>query len=411
MNFPFYIARRYLFSKKSHHAINIISMISVCGVALATMALVCTLSVFNGFHDLVSTLFTSFDPELKIVPVKGKYAAADTPALTKISKDPRVAVYTECLEDNALLMYKGNQALVTLKGVTDNFEHQTAIDSILYGKGHFELQADVLNYAILGIQLSNILGTGTQFDDPIDVYAPKRDSGGQIDMLDPTSSFNQDQLYSPGVVFSVGQNKYDAHYVLTSLAFTRRLFDAQGMVSSIEIRLKDANQLSSAQNDFQKMVGKDFKVKDRYEQQEDVFRIMKVEKLIAYLFLTFILLVACFNIIGSLSMLIIDKKKDVNTLRSLGATNKQIAHIFLFEGRMISTFGAIAGIVLGLFLCWLQQQYGIIPMGDSDGNFIVNYYPVSVHADDIIIIFLTVVAVGYLSVWYPVRYLTRRLLD
>lgn len=410
MNFPFYIARRYLFSKKSHHAINIISMISVCGVALATMALVCTLSVFNGFHDLVSTLFTSFDPELKIVPTKGKYAAADSPALTRISKDPRVAVYTECLEDNALLMYKGNQALVTLKGVTNNFEEQTDIDSILYGKGRFELQADVLNYAILGIQLSNILGTGTQFDDPIDVYAPKRNSGDQIDMLDPASSFNQNQLYSPGVVFSVGQNKYDAHYVLTSLAFTRRIFEAQGMVSSVEIRLKDAKQLSAAKSDFSKIAGKDFKVKDRYEQQEDVFRIMKVEKLIAYLFLTFILLVACFNIIGSLSMLIIDKKKDVNTLRSLGATNKQIAHIFLFEGRMISTFGALAGIALGLLLCWLQQQYGLIPMGDSDGNFIVNYYPVSVHADDIILIFFTVIAVGYLSVWYPVRYLTRRLL-
>lgn len=410
MNFPFYIARRYLFSKKSHHAINIISMISVCGVALATMALVCTLSVFNGFHDLVSTLFTSFDPELKIVPTKGKYAAADSPALTRISKDPRVAVYTECLEDNALLMYKGNQALVTLKGVTNNFEEQTDIDSILYGKGRFELQADVLNYAILGIQLSNILGTGTQFDDPIDVYAPKRNSGDQIDMLAPASSFNQDQLYSPGVVFSVGQNKYDAHYVLTSLAFTRRIFEAQGMVSSVEIRLKDAKQLSAAKSDFSKIAGKDFKVKDRYEQQEDVFRIMKVEKLIAYLFLTFILLVACFNIIGSLSMLIIDKKKDVNTLRSLGATNKQIAHIFLFEGRMISTFGALAGIALGLLLCWLQQQYGLIPMGDSDGNFIVNYYPVSVHADDIILIFFTVIAVGYLSVWYPVRYLTRRLL-
>lgn len=410
MNFPFYIARRYLFSKKSHHAINIISMISVCGVALATIALVCTLSVFNGFHDLVSTLFTSFDPELKIVPVKGKYAAADSPSLTRISKDPRVAVYTECLEDNALLMYKGNQALVTLKGVTDNFEQQTDIDSILYGKGHFELQADVLNYAILGIQLSNILGTGTQFESPIDVYAPKRDSGGEIDMLDPATSFNQDQLYSPGVVFSVGQNKYDAHYVLTSLSFARRMFDAQGMISSVELRLKDPSQTASAKADFQKILGKDFKVKDRYEQQEDVFRIMKVEKLIAYLFLTFILLVACFNIIGSLSMLIIDKKEDVNTLRSLGATNKQISRIFLFEGRMISTFGAVLGIALGLLLCRLQQQYGFISMGNSDGNFIVDSYPVSVHADDIVIIFLTVVAVGYLSVWYPVRYLTRRLL-
>ncbi len=411
MNFPFFIARRYLLSKKSHHAINVISLISVCGVALATMALVCTLSVFNGFRDLVSSLFTNFDPELKVVPVKGKYAPADLPALAKIKKDPRVAVYTECLEDNALLMYNGHQALVTLKGVEDNFERQAHLDSILYGKGKFMLKADVLNYGVLGIQLANILGVGTEFDGSIQVYAPKSNSGSQVDMLNPSASFNEDELYSPGVVFSVGQGKYDAHYALTSLSFTRNLFEAQGMVSSVEIKVKDSEDIEAVKKDFQQWLGKDFKVKDRYEQQENVFRIMKIEKLIAYIFLTFILLVACFNIIGSLSMLIIDKKRDVETLRSLGATNKQIAHIFLFEGRLISTVGAVAGIALGLLLCWLQQEYGFISMGNSDGNFIVDSYPVSVHAWDIVVIFFTVVAVGYLAVWYPVRYLTKRLLD
>jgi lipoprotein-releasing system permease protein len=410
VNFPFYIARRYLISKKSHHAINVISGISVCGVAIATMALVVTLSVFNGFHDLVASFFTAIDPQIEITPVKGKTAPADDPLLIKVKKDKDVAVSTESVEDHALVMYNGRQAMVTIKGVDDNFVDLTHISdsTVMYGDGQFQLHADVLNFGILGIQLADILGTGARFDKPIQVYAPKRK--GQLDMSNPTDGFVQDELYSPGVVFSVKQSKYDKNYIITSIGFARRIFDQQGMISSLELRLKPGVDLEQVKSEIKDIVGNKYHVRDRYEQQEDVFKIMKIEKFIAYIFLTFILMIACFNIIGSLSMLIIDKKKDVDTLRSLGATDKQITHIFLFEGRMISTVGAILGIGLGLLLCWLQQQFGLVALGDSSGSFVVDSYPVSVHPDDIFLIFVTVVIVGYLAVWYPVRYLSKRLL-
>lgn len=409
MNFPFYIARRYLFSKKSTHAINVISGISIVGVAVATMALVVTLSVFNGFHDLVASFLTSFDPQLKVTPVKGKAVAADDPRLTEIRQLPQVDVATECLEDQALAIYNGRQAMVTLKGVDDNFDQLTRIGEILIGDGEFELHAADMHYGIIGIRLADALGTGYTYDHPIKIYAPRRE--GQLDMTAPEESFIEDELYSPGVLFNVRQAKYDKGYIITSLGFARRVFEQQGMVSSLELRLKPGSDFEAVKYRMQQIAGDDFYVKDRFEQQDETFKIMKIEKLIAYVFLTFILIVACFNIIGSLSMLIIDKKDDVVTLRNLGASDKQITRIFLFEGRLISAIGAVVGIVVGLLLCWLQQAYGIVRLGSSTGSFVVNAYPVSVHPDDIILIFVTVLAVGFLAVWYPVRYFSRRLLS
>ena len=408
MNFPFFIARRYLFSKKSTHAINVISGISIVGVAVATMALVVTLSVFNGFHDLVASFFTDIDPQLKVVPLKGKTVAADHPVLTQIRELPEVSVVTESVEDMALAVYKGRQAMVVIKGVEDNFNQLTHINEILLGDGEFSLHAAEMDYGIPGIRLAETLGMGYIYDEPIHIYAPKRE--GQLDMANPEDAFEEDYLYSPGVLFNVKQSKYDQKYILTSIAFARRLFNQQGMLSSLELRLKPGSDFNSVKKQIKKLCGEEFAVKDRFEQQDDTFKIMKIEKLIAYIFLTFILMVACFNIIGSLSMLIIDKKDDVVTLRNLGATDKQIVRIFLFEGRMISAIGAIIGIVVGLLLCWAQQQYGIVGLGSSSGSFIVNAYPVSVHPEDMILIFVTVLLVGFLSVWYPVRYFAKRLL-
>ena len=206
------------------------------------------------------------------------------------------------------------------------------------------------------------------------------------------------------------QSKYDKNYILTSVAFARRLFAQQGMLSSLELRLKAGSNFDAVKAEISQLCGERFVVKDRFEQQDDTFKIMKIEKLIAYLFLTFILMVACFNIIGSLSMLIIDKKDDVVTLRNLGASDRQIVRIFLFEGRMISAIGAVIGIILGLTLCWAQQQFGIVGLGSSSGNFVINAYPVSVHPEDIVLVFITVLIVGFLSVWYPVHYFSKRLL-
>lgn len=409
MNFPFYIARRYLFSKKSTHVINIISGISVVGVAVATMALVVTLSVFNGFHDLVASLLTSFDPQIEIVPTKGKTAPTDDPILTKIRNLPQVDVATESVEDQAMAIYKGRQAMIKVKGVEDNFSELSHINDILYGDGEFSLHAANLQFGVVGIRLADNLGMTADWDGQLKIYAPKRE--GQLNLMNPTEGFVEDSVISPGVVFSVKQARYDRDYVLTSIAFARNLFGQQGMLSQLEIRLKPGSDLDAVKAEMQKIAGSKYRVLDRMEQQADTFKIMKIEKFIAYIFLTFILAVACFNIIGSLSMLIIDKKNDVVTLRNMGASDKQIVRIFLFEGRMISAIGAILGILVGLLLCWLQQVYGLVSLGRSSGSFIVDAYPVSVHPEDIIIIFITVLAVGFASVWYPVRYFAKRLIQ
>ncbi|MBR7031488.1 MAG: FtsX-like permease family protein [Prevotella sp.] len=408
MNFPFFIARRYLFSKKSTHAINVISGISVVGVAVATMALVVTLSVFNGFHDMVASFFTSFDPQLKVTPVMGKTIAADDPILTQIKQMPQIEVATECVEDQALVIYRGRQAMVTIKGVEDNFDQLTHIKEILLGDGEFELHAADMFYGIPGIRLAEQLGTGYMYDEPLKVYAPRRE--GQLNMANPMDGLVEDELYSPGVLFQVMQGKYDKNYILTSIDFTRRIFEQQGMVSSLELRLKAGSNFERVKSEIKKLAGDKYYIKDRFEQQDDTFKIMKIEKLMAYIFLTFILMIACFNIIGSLSMLIIDKKDDVVTLRNLGASDKQIVRIFLFEGRLISAIGAIIGILLGLALCWGQQTYGWVKLGSSSASFVINAYPVSVHPEDVILIFITVLVVGFLAVWYPVHYFAKRLL-
>lgn len=408
MNFPFFIARRYLFSRKKTHAINVISLISVIGVAVATAALVIVMSVFNGFQDLVAGFFTNFDPQLKVVPVMGKTVPADDPVLTKIRQLPEVEVATETLQDMGLAVYNGRQAMVNIKGVDDNFAELTRITEILYGDGQFELHTANLDYGTPGIRLAQTLGTGAKWNGYLKVYAPRRE--GQLDLSNPQDGFVVDSLISDGVVFCVNQSKYDKDYILTSIGFARRLFGQQGCLSALELRLKPGSDFDAVKDKMQDIAGAKYKVEDRYEQQSDTFKIMQIEKLMAYLFLTFILVVACFNIIGSLSMLIIDKKNDVVTLRNLGATDKDITHVFLFEGRMITFIGAAVGILIGLLLCLLQQQFGLVRMGGDDGNYIVNAYPVSVHYVDVLLVFVTVIVTGWLAVYYPVRTLSRRLL-
>ena len=408
MNLPFYIARRYLFAKKKHHAINIISAISVCGVALATTAMICTLSVFNGFQDMVGKLFTAFDPELKITAREGKVFCPNDSAIQQVRALPEIDIWSQTLEENAMVQYKERLTMAVIKGVENNFEQLTDIDSLLYGAGSFLLTDSVVDYGLMGIELMSEIGTGIQFVDPLLVYAPKR--GTRINMANPAAAFNKKYLHSPGAVFIVNQQKYDAHYILTSLTFARELFGYDTEVSAIELKLAPTADLRRTQKKMETLLGSRFVVQNRYEQQADVFRIMKIEKLISYIFLTFILAIACFNVIGSLSMLILDKREDVITLRNLGADDRLITSIFLFEGRLIAVLGAVIGIVSGLLLCFLQQTFGLISLGGGNGSFVVDAYPVSVHVLDIIVVFATVIAVGFLSVWYPVRYLSKRLL-
>ena len=402
----FYIARRYLFSKKSTNVINVISGISIAGVTVATMAMVVVLSVFNGFSDLVATFFTSFDPQFKVVATEGKTFAADAPEIVQVKAMDEVEMTSETVEDQALAVYADRQAMVMVKGVDDNFARLTNIKNICYGEGDFTLHAADLQYGVMGIRLASAMGVGAYYPGYVHIYAPQRE--GQLDMMNPMTGFVVDSLLSPGVIFCVQQSRYDSNYILTSLPFARMLFQCDGEITSLEVRLKPGTDITMAKEKIQAAVGSKYKVKDRYEQQEETFNIMKIEKLMAYVFLTFILVVACFNIIGSLAMLIIDKKNDVQTLRSLGARESLIKRIFTLEGWMISIIGATLGVALGLLLCWLQQQYGIVSLGQSAGAFIIDAYPVSVHYDDVAIIYLTVVAIGLLAVLYPVRYALKK---
>ncbi|MBQ9191751.1 MAG: ABC transporter permease [Bacteroidaceae bacterium] len=405
--FSLFVARRYLFARKRHLTTGIISVISVCGVALATAALVVTLSVFNGFRDMVASFFTALDPELKVTPTEGKTIAADDPLLAELKALDFIQVYTETLQDQALIVGNERQWVVNIKGVSDSFSQQADLDAILYGDGEFCLHADVLEYGVMGIRLASALGLGTNYEGGLPIYAPRR--GERVNMGNPMQSFNSDELYSPGVVFNTNQAQYDATYILTSLTFARRLFDQQGRLSAVELKLKPGTNLSNAKATIRQLLGQRYLVQDRYEQQADTFRIMQIEKFIAYLFLSFILLVASFNIISSLSMLMIEKQENVATLRALGANDSQIRQIFLFEGWLISGIGALLGIVGGLALCWAQIRFGFIKLGASEGSFVVDAYPVSIQATDVLLTFLTVLLVGLLAVWLPVRRMTRDL--
>lgn len=409
-NFSFYVARRYMFSKKSVGAINVISFISVAGVAVGTMALVIVLSVFNGFHDLVASLFTNFDPQIEVVPLKGKTVNADAPELDKIRHLDFVDVATDVVEDQAIAVYGDRQRMVTVMGVDENFDQLTNISDILYGDGDFTLRVANLYFGVPGIRLAQDLGLGARWTDYLKIYAPVR--RGQLTDLDtPTDGFVVDSLLSPGVVYAVNQNKYDRDRIITSIYFARQLFDQDGMLSSLQLRLKPGTDLSTAKREIKAAAGEKFRVLDRFEQQADTFRIMQIEKVLAYVFLTFILIVACFNIISSLSMLIIDKKNDINTLHNLGANDRQIVSIFLYEGRIISAVGALIGIGLGLALCGLQQAFGFVKMGESSGTFIVNAYPVSVHYWDVLVVFITVILIGWAASWIPARRLRKQILN
>lgn len=409
-NFSFYVARRYMFSKKSVGAINVISFISVAGVAVGTMALVIVLSVFNGFHDLVASLFTNFDPQIEVVPVKGKTINADAPELDRIRHLDFVDVATDVVEDQAIAVYGDRQRMVTVMGVDENFDQLTNISDILYGDGDFTLRVANLYFGVPGIRLAQDLGLGARWADYLKIYAPVR--RGQLTDLDtPTDGFVVDSLLSPGVVYAVNQNKYDRDRIITSIYFARQLFDQDGMLSSLQLRLKPGTDLSTAKREIKAAAGEKFRVLDRFEQQADTFRIMQIEKVLAYVFLTFILIVACFNIISSLLMLIIDKKNDINTLHNLGANDRQIQSIFLYEGRIISAVGALIGIGLGLALCGLQQAFGFVKMGESSGTFIVNAYPVSVHYWDVLVVFITVILIGWAASWIPARRLRKQILN
>lgn len=407
MSLTFRLALRYLFSKKSHNAINIISAISVGGIALATLAMVCIMSVFNGFYDVVEGMYTTFDPQIKVIPKKGKMVAANDSVLCALRAHPNVLAATDVLQDHALILFSGHPLLVEIKGVDDNFSKTSDIETILKGGESLVLHDGETEYGVPGIALSyNICGSFNYGS--LQICAPKK--GERINVVNPAESFNTGILTSPAQVFIVNQPVYDEHYMLTSLRFSQRLFDQQGMVTSVEIRLKDNASSYLTKQELRKIAGDRFDVLDQLEQQTDVYNIMNIEKLVAFGFLAFILFIAMFNIVGSLSMLIIEKREDMLTLYALGASPSMLRKVFFVEARLIAFLGGVIGIVLGVILCLGQQVFGWITLGNGDGNFLIDAYPVSIEVVDLGLILLTVILVSLVSTWLPVHYLTHRLL-
>ena len=404
MNFPFYIARRYLLAKKSHNVINVISAISVAGIMLASFALICTLSVFNGFHELVESLFRDFDPELKVVASDKKFFSMDDQRIQKACQSDFIDVYTFTLEEQALISYKSKQHIAMIKGVDDTYHDLTGIEKLLKGNGIYMLEDDVCHYGIIGIGLMNRMDCGMKPAYPFKLYVPKKE--GRISMTNPAASFNQASIYSPGVVFCVDQEKYDDNYVLISLDLAQQLTDRNNEASALEIRTKEGTSIRKAIRELESIMGPEFQVQDRLHQQKDIFKVFKMEKFISYLFLTFILLIACFNIIGSLIMLMVEKQKDAGLLESLGAEQKTVEKIFIIDGVLISLRGAVSGLVLGIIAVLLQQKFGFISLGSS-GSFIVDAYPVSIKVQDIILVLVTVLVVSFLSV-RPIGPIARR---
>ena len=397
MNFPFYIARRYLVSKKSHNIINIISGISVVGVAIGTMALIIVLSVFNGFDKLVVSLFSSFNPGIQITPGHGKTFDLKTFPLAQLQKIPGVLHITEVIEEDALLKYKDNQSIVTLKGVSDAFMQMSGLDTMMV-EGNFMLEDGDKDYALLGYGVAGTLNANLQdYINPITVYVPRRDasfSGGF------ENAFNTEIIFPSG--FFQVQYEYDVKYAILPLRFVKKLLDYGEERTSLEIDLaKDADG-SEVQSAIKTLLGNQFTIKNRYQQQEILYKIMVSEKNYIFMILTLILIIATFNVIGTLTMLILDKKKDIAVLRSLGAGPNLIRRIFLFEGVLISLIGAVLGLTLGAFVCWVQIRFGLVRLGSADSSFVVSAYPVVMKAADFLIIFFTVMLIGILSAVYPV---------
>lgn len=404
MRFPLFVAVRYLFSKKKNNIINLISTVSIVGIALATMAMVCVMSGFNGFKDLVGELLTQFDAQLLVKPTKGTVMAANAPLTDSIKTAPWVKAYSEVMEEDALILFKGRPQVIRLKGVDTHYPTMVQLKDILYGKGHLQFEKEGIHYGIPGVWLAKDLG-GLDFG-PTQVCVPKK--GERINVANPLESINAADLYGTGLCFEIHQQPYDANMMICGLPFVQRLTDNEGKISQLELQLQEHADIQQVKQDIRQMSKGKLQALDRIEQHAEMYKIMNIEKLFAFLFLAFIALVATLNIVGTITMLILDKKEDANTLRYLGTPQPDITRIFLYEGRLITFIGATTGILSGILICLAQQQWGWLKLGQTAGAFIVDSYPVSIYATDLIIIYTTVMLVGCAAVEYPVRFWAKK---
>jgi len=398
-----FIAKRYLLAKKSRNAINIISGVSVAGVAVGTMALIIILSVFNGLETMVRSIFNTFDPDIKITAAEGKTFTADTSQLRMLANLDGISCYSLAIEENALLKYGERQYIATIKGVDDNYAMVTDIDSTMW-EGDFILRSERGRpYAIPGVGVAQYLGIRVNFITPLNIYVPRKSGNA----LNSENAFMKKFIFPSGI-FQI-EKDYDSKYIYIPIEFARELTENDDGVTSIEVKFTENADAASVQKKIKRIFGGGFVVQNRYEQQEIFYKVMRSERLAIFFILTLILTIASFNIIGSLTMLIIEKERDIEILKSLGANSDLIRKIFIFEGWLISIIGAVTGIILGFIICWIQQTFGIVKLNSE--SLIMDAYPVVMKVKDFIIVPSTVLLIGYWAAWYPVRFLTRKFLN
>ncbi len=401
MNFSFLVACRYLFAKKSHHAVNVISAVSVIGVAVGTIALVIVMSVFNGFEDLARTLYSTFDPDLKITASVGKSFVADADKLQQLKNDPDIFTFSQTIEENVLVRYGEQQEIAILKGVDEQYQRVTGIDTMMFD-GQFRLWANDMPQAIVGLGVAGKLRIGLNFITPIHCYAVRNV---------PSVSLNPENALSQKYIFPVGvfdiDEEINEQYLLVPLEFARSLLENDSVVGAIEIKLKSGANVDQAQKRVVEIFGSGFDVKNTYQQKEFFYRILKYEKWVGFMILAFVLLIASFNVVGSLSMLMIEKKNDMFILQSLGADKQLIGRIFIAQGWMIVLSGALAGMMIGAFVCWLQIKVGIVSL-PSSGTFIIDAYPVAMHWQDFAMILVAVIGISFITIYFPVKYFVRK---
>lgn len=403
MNLPLFIARRYLVSKKKQNIINIISGISVGGIIVGTMALVIVLSVVNGFNEIIFSFFSNFDPDIKITSAKGKMFDPSESDFEKIKSMPGVAHYAEIIEEVALLKYENQVYPAVVKGVPTNYAKYTNIDTLIID-GSYLLSDQGINYAVIGQGVAYNLGIRPALVEHIMIFVPKK--GKQVS-LNPARSINQNYVFPSGV-FAVLE-EIDSKYILVDYRFAAELFECENQVSSVELGILPSANIKKVQKELKTMLGDKFHVKTQYQQHDLVYKTMESEKWAAYLILVFILMIASFNTLGNLSMLIIDKKEDIRILQSMGADFKTIQRIFLFEGWLITLLGAALGILLGLLICWIQITFGLITF-PSSGSFVISAYPVKIEMLDIALVFVAILLIGFLASWYPVKFISHKYL-
>lgn len=393
------IAWRYLFSKKQFNAIHIITAISSAAVGVVTAAMICVLSVMNGFGVLVEQMFSQFDPDLRITAQTGKSFSISEEKRGELLDLPSVNLLSESITETALVYFEDKQMPVQLMGVDSCFAALTEIEQIITD-GHYEVYDGAFDRAVLGQGLAWKLGIGAHFVRGIEVYAPKRE--GKVNMLRPDVNFNRETCFISGT-FAVNQQKYDENMMLVDINLTRKLLDySANEVSALQIGLVEGYSTKNAKREISSVLGEGYLLQDRYEQQEDFFKILRIEKLLTALLLVFILLIATFNGIGALSMLILDKQQDIRTLSHLGADDKMIRRVFMFEGWISTALGAFAGLIIGLVVCLLQEHLGLLKLGNG-AEYIVSSYPVAVQGWDIVLVVIVVLLLGAISSWIPTR--------